>query len=127
MNKIIDKAIDAFNSKFGVIIMTILTVFLLFITYKKADYINIIYLFFVIVIVVSIALMITFINCMIAGKKEYSPMFNKTFLTLIVSIVTLLVIKTMLIFNLFPIIAITLSVFLFYSTLNQLFMHFKSK
>jgi hypothetical protein len=125
MNKFIDKALAVFNSRFGAILMTIVTVFLLFTVYKRSENANIIYLFFIIVILISIVFMITFLNYMVSGKKEYSPLFNRAFLTLMSSIITLLIVKTMLTFNFFPILAITISVFLFYYTLHELFKSFK--
>ena len=126
MNNIIDKAISYFNSKFGPVFLTALTVVLLFTSYKRSENTFIIYIFFLVVILISVVLMITFLNKP-GNKKEYSPIFNKAFLTLLVSIVTILLIKTMFTFNLFPIIAITLSVFLFYSSLHTVLKYFNSK
>ncbi len=126
MNNIIDKAISYFNSKFGPLLLTAFTVFLLFISYKRSENTFIIYIFFLVVILISVVLMVTFLN-KAGNKKEYSPIFNKAFLTLLVSIITLLIVKTMFTFNLFPIIAITLSVFLFYSTLHTVLKYFNSK
>ena len=126
MNNIIDKAISYFNSKFGPVFLTALTVFLLFTSYKRSENTFIIYIFFLVVILISVVIMITFLSKP-GNKKEYSPIFNKAFLTLLVSIVTLLLIKTMFTFNLFPIIAITLSVFLFYSSLHTVLKYFNSK
>ena len=63
MNRIIDRAVDAFNSRFhiGPIIMTMITVFLILMPYDSSESFNLIAVFLTFIILISTALMV--ISC----------------------------------------------------------------
>ena len=95
--------------------------------YDASGNFNLTVVFFTFLVLISTALMIIFLHYLATGKKEFIHLFNMAFLTMLLSILTLMLLKTMVILGPIPLLVLIISVFLFYSTLNELINHLCKK
>lgn len=123
MNKNIEKFMQFINKEIMIfpLLLTLVTVFLCLYNNESSSDFTAIVGILRLVVLMSAIFMVLFFHYSHEGKSKYSSLFAQAFISLLMGIMSLLLLKTMQKFGYVPYLIITISIYLFYSILVKLY------
>jgi len=127
MNKITNLLIKAYSCGFyiGPLVMTALTMLFLVVPYNSTGNFDLETTLFTFLVMISTALLLLFLYQLINGKKEYRLLSNMSFLSMLFSMLSIMLLKTSISLWPIPIMFVTVNLFLFYAMLREVCNHLK--